>query len=154
MGEYLDKSWKRVDAHKKGYLSGTADITINVANTKYRGLMIELKHPITGGRIKQNQLDYLEKARRNGYKTLLSNDIFEIYDTINEYMRTAEGFTCTCWKKFKNETGLDNHCIMIHKKDTNTGEAATTLPRGVVYTDDKKYFIQDTQLFMIDKNHE
>ena len=152
MGEYLDSSTKRVDAHRKGYISGTCDITINVYNTYYRGLAIELKNPRTCGYIKPNQVEYMNKMKKNRYKTLISNDIFEIYNVITEYMRTTEGLCCPyCDKTIKTNKGVDNHCIVIHKKDPKTGESILSGKQGEIYTDDKKYVIQDFRLYKIDR---
>ena len=64
---------------------------------------------------KLNQIEYMNKMKKNRYKTLISNDIFGTYNVVTEYMRTAEGLCCPyCDKTFKTSKGVDNHCVVIH----------------------------------------
>jgi hypothetical protein len=39
---------------------------------------------------------------------------------------------------FKTNKGVDNHCIVIHKKDQKTRESILSGKQGEIYTDDKK----------------
>lgn len=51
LGEMQDTEAKRIDAFKKGYLSGTPDLIIMNKTRKYDGFLIELKTPKGNGKI-------------------------------------------------------------------------------------------------------
>ena len=54
-GEFQDTPEKRIDAWRRGYSKGSFDICILNANVHWNGFLIELKHPMTSGKLSTNQ---------------------------------------------------------------------------------------------------
>jgi prophage antirepressor-like protein len=115
LGELQDTVYKRRDAWKKGYQSGTPDIIILNAHAKWRGLAIELKSPKGTGKLSQNQDSYLDSLQRSGYLTIVSDDYDALLFLIFEYFQKTRLLCPLCDKRFINETTLCRHMCCFHK---------------------------------------
>lgn len=67
----------------KGVKSGVPDVMILNAENGFNGLAIELK--IKGGRLTENQKNWLLKLDRINYKTAVCFSLDEAIDVINQY---------------------------------------------------------------------
>ena len=65
-----------------GYQKGTPDLQL-----LYQGkiLFIELKTPVGAGVLSHNQVCLIQELDRNGFKTLVSNDFYDIIKSIHTY---------------------------------------------------------------------
>jgi prophage antirepressor-like protein len=115
MGEYLDTSDKRVDAFKKGYISGCPDIIIHNKTFKYDGMVIELKTPKATNDISTSQNEQIEEYRELKYKVLISNDYSEVITKINSYIHKIRIPCLYCNKRFKNCKTRKNHYKYFHR---------------------------------------
>ena len=68
-----------------GYAKGCCDLQIQNAHREYRGLCIELKTPKGFGELMPHQHDWLSGMNHDGYKILVSNDMFEIVELLFQY---------------------------------------------------------------------
>ena len=115
LGELQDTSSKRIDAYRKGYQRGQADIVIGNKHIAYQGFAIELKNPNNYYQISDAQLNMEKIYKLNGYKYLCSNDYDFIIKEIHDYM-TGIRLSCNhCNKKFKHLNSLNNHHKYFHK---------------------------------------
>jgi prophage antirepressor-like protein len=114
LGELQDTSSKRIDAYKKGYVGGQADIMILNPTTKYNGFAIELKTPKGNGRVSDNQHAYLDSLKDLRYKTLISCDYDEIVVELTRYYDDLR-FPCPhCSKTFKTTRTRSGHITIFH----------------------------------------
>ena len=75
LGELQDTSSKRIDAYRKGYQRGQADIVIGNKHVSYQGFAIELKNPNNNYQISDAQLNMEKIYELNGYKYLCNEMI-------------------------------------------------------------------------------
>ena len=68
-----------------GYEKGCCDLQIQNAHREYRGLRIELKSPKGFGELMPHQREWLSGMNDDGYKILVSNDMFEIVEFLFQY---------------------------------------------------------------------
>ena len=116
LGENQDTRWKRMDCFMKGYLKGSPDLIINNLHKHHSGLAIEFKSPKGFGMLSLHQSIILEQYRRNGFKTLVSNDYDLIVEEIIEYFRYVRILCSYCPRKFINRETLINLCKFFHRK--------------------------------------
>ena len=115
LGELQDTSSKRIDAYRKGYQRGQANIVIGNKHIAYQGFAIELKNPNNYYQVSDAQLNMEKIYKLNGYKYLCSNDYDFIIKEIHDYM-TGIRLSCNhCNKKFKHLNSLNNHHKYFHK---------------------------------------
>ena len=115
LGELQDTSSKRIDAYRKGYQRGQADIIIGNKHFSYQGFASELKNPNNRYQISDSQLKVEKIYKLNGYKYLCSNDYDFIIKEIHDYM-TGIRLPCNhCNKNFKHLDSLNNHHKYFHK---------------------------------------
>ena len=87
LGENQNTSIKRIESHRKGYLRGSPDLTINDLHKHYTGFAIEFKSPKGNGVLSSDQSMLLRQYQNNGFKTLVSNDYDHIIEQLIEYFR-------------------------------------------------------------------
>ena len=85
LGELQDTDSKRIDAKRKGYTAGQADLLLMNSNRKYKAFAIEFKHPGGFGELRENQRVFLENLQKEGCKTMVSSDYDEITRAIIAY---------------------------------------------------------------------
>jgi prophage antirepressor-like protein len=115
LGELQDTSHKRIKSAKMGYLSGDVDLKINNLHKTYTGFVIEFKSPTGRGVISDAQKKMLTKYKRNGFKTMVSNNYDECILEIHEYMKNTRIQCQYCIGKFKSNTTLQNHLKHFHR---------------------------------------
>ena len=111
LGEYQDTVQRRSDAFRKGYLGGQPDILIANPMNGYTGFAIELKTPKGTGEIRENQVGWLERLTKLGYKTMFSNDYTDLVLKIDEYFRVD-----LTVKHKKETTNLKRQCNILKQK--------------------------------------
>jgi prophage antirepressor-like protein len=104
LGELQDTSQKRIKSAKMGYLSGEPDLKINNLHKDYRGFILEFKNPNGLGKLSANQCTMIKKYKRNGFKTLVSNNYDECIIQIHEYMKNTRIQCDHCSGKFKSNS--------------------------------------------------
>ena len=114
-GELQDSKNKRIDQYNKGYSRGQPDLIIANPNKNYNGLCIEFKSPTGKGTVSEYQYDMLDKYRKIGYKTMISNSYDDILSAIVDYLFDLRIVCQYCPRKFKNKDTLENHCKYFHK---------------------------------------
>jgi hypothetical protein len=114
-GELQDTSDKRIDAWKKGYRAGSADILILNSHKKYNGYAIELKTPTGKGRLSDKQAETLVQYQRAGFKTLVSADYDQILWELFGYFQDVRLQCPHCPNRFKTEETLDRHLGNFHR---------------------------------------
>ena len=75
----------RLERWELGYEKGCCDLQIQNAHREYRGLCIELKSPKGFGELMPHQREWLSGMNDDGYKILVSNDMFEIVEFLFQY---------------------------------------------------------------------
>jgi hypothetical protein len=88
-GGYLDSPGKRIKSWIDGYQKGQPDLIIYTpsADGKYKGLALELKRPISTGKISKEQVQWLERLEIEcGYFCLASNDLVVIIEVLVKYI--------------------------------------------------------------------
>ena len=115
LGENQDTTYKRIDAFKKGYLSGSPDIVINNLHKHHSGLVVEFKSPTGEGILSDKQSMMLQQYKNNGFKILVSNDYDKIIEEIIEYFRDVRIKCSFCTRKLINNDSLNNHIKFFHK---------------------------------------
>lgn len=115
LGELQDSSDKRIASWRRGYRSGSPDITIMNANAKHNGFAIEFKAPSQKGKLSDKQHDTLIHYERAGYKTLVTSDYDQTIKEVIEYMQNVRLVCPHCPKKFKSEATLDRHLGRFHR---------------------------------------
>ena len=111
LGEYQDTVQRRSDAYRKGYLGGQPDILITNPMNGYTGFAIELRTPKGTGEIRENQVGWLGRLTRLGYKTMFSNDYTDLVLKIDEYFRVDLAV-----KHKKETTNLKRQCNILKQK--------------------------------------
>jgi len=117
LGEIQNTSKTRHESYLKGYTGGQPDILLLNEHLNYRGFAIELKTPLNNGILSQNQKQYLEELKLNGYKTMVSHD----YDNIIwELMNYFKGIRYSCKycnnkQKFISAESREKHFKHFHK---------------------------------------
>jgi prophage antirepressor-like protein len=116
LGELQDTVQKRIKSSKMGYQKGMPDLTINNLHSKYNGFVIEFKTPNGKGIVSNAQRNMIKKYKRNGFKTLISNDYYDqcILEII-EYMRYCRVKCDYCSRKFKTCQTLEKHLKHFHR---------------------------------------
>lgn len=115
-GELQDSAYKRLNMHKKGYLSGTPDILILNKHNTYRGYAIELKTSNGTGRLSDNQKAALSQYKHAGFLTMVSNDYDELLHAIFTYFRGVRLICPKCERGFRNTEALEAHlCCAIRR---------------------------------------
>ena len=114
-GELQDSKNKRIDQYNKGYSRGQPDLIIANPNKNYSGFCIEFKSPTGKGTVSKYQYDMLDKYKKIGYKTMISNSYDDILSAIVDYLFDLRIVCQYCPRKFKNKDTLENHCKYFHK---------------------------------------
>ena len=96
LGENQDSEQKRIKSWQRGYTRGQCDILLLNKHKKWSGMAIELKSPTGLGVVSPDQQKFLEKLESAGYKTLLSNDYYDVIVQIREYFREVQSFCAHC----------------------------------------------------------
>ena len=115
LGENQDTAFKRIDSFKKGYLSGSPDLIINILHKHYTGFAIEFKSPKGNGVLSPDQSMILLRYQNNGFKILVSNDYDQIIEQIIEYFRDVRLLCSYCPRRFISPQSLSNHIKIFHK---------------------------------------
>lgn len=116
LGENQDSEEKRIDSWRKGYCSGEPDIQILNLHAKYSGMVCELKSPVSGGVLADNQKKLLRRYEQNNFKTLVSNDYNRVIVEILNYLAQTRIACLYCKRKFKTEESLERHVLFCHRK--------------------------------------
>ncbi|CAB3977549.1 phage repressor [Paramuricea clavata] len=111
LGEYQDTVQRRCDAYRKGYIGGQPDLIITNPMNSYNGFAIELKTPKGTGEIRDNQVVWLKSLRKQGHRTLISNEYTDIVLGIDEYFRVDNTA-----KHKKEMANLKRQCNKLKKK--------------------------------------
>ena len=82
LGENQNTSIKRIESHRKGYLRGSPDLTINNLHKHFTGFCIEFKNPNGRWVLSPDQSMMLRQYENNGFKTLVSNGYDHIIEQI------------------------------------------------------------------------
>ena len=90
LGELQNTSEKRIDAWEKGYTAGKPDLLIFNHSGPWKGFAIEFKNPRYLRMVSEKQKIYLEKLRKIGWKTLITNDYLECLNEIENYYMDEE----------------------------------------------------------------
>ena len=115
LGENQDTVHKRIDSFKKGYLCGSPDLIINNLHKCYSGFAIEMKSPKGNSVLSPDQSMILQQYQNNGFKTLVSNDYYQIIEQIIEYFRDVRILCTHCPRRFISSQSLRNHIKGFHK---------------------------------------
>jgi prophage antirepressor-like protein len=115
LGELQDTVQKRIKSSKMGYQKGMPDLTISNLHSKYNGFVIEFKTPNGKGVVSKAQRNMIKKYKRNGFKTLISNDYDQCIMEIVEYMRNTRVKCDHCSRKFKTRQTLEKHLKHFHR---------------------------------------
>ena len=99
-GENQNTSIKRIEAHRKGYLRGSPDLTVNNLHKPYTGFAIEFKSPKGNGVLSPDQSMMLRQYQNNGFKTLVSNDYDHIIEQLIEYFTDVRILCSYCPRRF------------------------------------------------------
>jgi hypothetical protein len=151
LGEMQDTSFKRIDAWRKGYIKGKVDFVLALKNKNYDGLAIEFKHPNGQGTLSNEQREYLEEMDFFNYKTAVITDYDEAVKILDDYMSSIRLPCRHCARGFINKDSLFNHNLHKHHYNIYTKEKQTPEPYGKPYEEEKKYFIYDGVLYVIEK---
>ena len=89
LGELQDTKNKRIQSWEKGYTAGSADLIIYKKHPQYIGIAIEFKTPQGTGKITQKQEQFLARIKKEGFKTIISNDYDYIIHTLIIYFEEA-----------------------------------------------------------------
>jgi len=89
LGELQDTKNKRIQSWEKGYTAGSADLLIYKKHPQYIGIAIEFKTPQGTGKITEKQEQFLERIKKEGFKTIISNDYDYIIHTLIIYFEEA-----------------------------------------------------------------
>jgi len=81
---------------KMGVKSGACDIFILEPRGDYHGLFIELK--VKGGRLSDNQKEFIDKSNERNYKTVVCWSIDELIDTVEDYLKSKKPLFCEGFK--------------------------------------------------------
>jgi hypothetical protein len=96
IGENQDSEEKRIRSWQLGYQKGTCDILLLNRHKKWTGMAIELKSPVGWGVLSPDQQKFLERLRRAGFKTMVSNDYDEVIVAIQEYFKDVRTYCEHC----------------------------------------------------------
>jgi len=83
-GGYRHKATARA-MKRQGVLAGVCDILLPVSRQGCHGLFVEMKRK--GGRLQDNQLDFIESVRKQGYKAEVCYGFEEAKTAIEDYLR-------------------------------------------------------------------
>ena len=122
LGEYQQTSELRVDAYRKGYLSGQPDILILNLHKNFNGFALELKHPGGTGRLSANQHTFLSNLQQQNWKVLVSDSYDDILMELIEYFHNIRLQCQYCCRRLKNKQTLGNHYKYFHRITSNTDE--------------------------------
>ena len=115
LGENQDSIYKRIKSFKKGYLSGSTDLTTNSLYKNYTGFTLEFKNPNGKGILSYDQSKMLQQYQNNGFKILVSNDYDHIIEQLIEYFRDVRIKCSYCSRRFISSQSLKNHIKSFHK---------------------------------------
>lgn len=116
LGEFQSSPELRLEGYRKGYQAGQGDITILSAHKRFRGAVIELKHPQPGkGKLSDKQAISLLNYRRAGFATLVTCDFSEALVWLTEYFREVRILCDLCGKPFRTQETLDRHLGAFHR---------------------------------------
>ena len=115
LGELQNTPERRLDAYRKGYQAGQADLLILNHHKSFNGLAIELKNPKGSGKLSGRQAESLENYRQAGFQTIVSDDYDNILLTVFEYMQNVRICCNMCGRKFKTNETLTRHCAKFHR---------------------------------------
>ena len=127
LGEFQDTEARRIDAYNKGYKGGQPDLLILYPHNRYTGMAIEFKTPRQAEcpEPSDSQRVFLDRLQNMGFKTLVSNDLLEIYFELRMYFSDAR-VRCPHCEKSMSRRALARH-LTSHADnagDTNEGDLA------------------------------
>ncbi|AZS50413.1 VRR-NUC domain-containing protein [Entomomonas moraniae] len=70
---------------KEGLVVGVSDLFLMQPSCKYHGLFIEMKRK-TGATVSEDQLKFIERAEKQGYKAVVCKGFEEAKDVIQDYL--------------------------------------------------------------------
>jgi hypothetical protein len=87
LGELQDTETRRLDAYAKGHKGGQPDLLVIHPHNRYSGMALEFKTPRHEECPEPSDAQrlFLERLQRLGFKTIVSNDLLEIYFELRMY---------------------------------------------------------------------
>ena len=118
LGEFQDTTRKRSIGYKSGYLGGQLDLIILNKTKNHDGFALELKTPKGDGKLRDNQVKYLNNLSTNlKHQTLVSNDYDEIVIELSNYTTISSFHAIGAKKVFNSRKTLMGHTNMFHKEN-------------------------------------
>ena len=120
LGENQCTEQRRIDSYRKGYASGSADLTIPYQHAYYKGIAVEFKSPTGSGLLADKQLTHLQYLKDiANYKILVSNDYDYIIETLIEFFKQGR-LRCqfcktTSRNSYKTVESRARHIKFFHK---------------------------------------
>jgi hypothetical protein len=92
-----------------GYTKGQPDLLIMNASGPYAGFALEFKTPLGHREPSAEQNEWLAHLRRQGWKTLVSNDLVDIMLEIDAYVRHLRVACACCGRLFASARAAELH---------------------------------------------
>ena len=90
LGELQTSDEARIQSWQKGYTAGQPDLILLKPNSQYHGMVLEFKSPKNHEvKANHNQMKFLARFRKLGYKTLLTNVYEDILIALVDYLETV-----------------------------------------------------------------
>lgn len=95
-----------------GYTKGQPDLLIPHRSGDFVGLALEFKHPgfPPEEKVTEEQRDYLATLEKQGWKTFVGNNVFDIVGVVGEFCRSLHvECDCGCGTLWKSKRALAAH---------------------------------------------
>ena len=83
-GAYLKNKVEAIKLLSTGLLPGVADMALDIPNSNYHGLKIELK--LKGKKQSQHQINYQNRVTQQGYKYIVVDTLSKCINGITQYL--------------------------------------------------------------------